>query len=83
MAKKFLYLINCNINYLMYEIIVEPMDKQQPEKLTTSLMLGTMLDVLESIKDSDDSTFVLRMKLNNNIEFLVDQLMHDYEQSRK
>ena len=59
------------------------MDKQQPEKLTTSLMLGTMLDVLESIKDSDDSTFVLRMKLNNNIEFLVDQLMHDYEQSRK
>lgn len=67
----------------MYEIIVEPMDKQQPEKLTTSLMLGTMLDVLESIKDSDDSTFVLRMKLNNNIEFLVDQLMHDYEQSRK
>lgn len=67
----------------MYEITVEPMDKQQPEKLTTTLMLGTMLDVLESIKDSDDSTFVLRMKLNNNIEFLVDQLMHDYEQSRK
>jgi hypothetical protein len=42
-----------------------------------------MLDVLESIKDSDDSTFVLRMKLNNNIEFLVDQLMEDYAQSRK
>lgn len=67
----------------MYEIIVESMAKEEPQKLTTSVMLGTMLDVLESIKDSDDSTFVLRMKLNNNIEFLVDQLMHDYEQSRK
>lgn len=83
MAKKFLYLVNNNTNLLMYEIIVEPMPKQEPDKLTTSVMLGTMLDVLESIKDSDDSTFVLRMKLNNNIEFLVDQLMHDYEQSRK
>jgi hypothetical protein len=66
----------------MYEIRVEGMDKQQPEKLTTSLMLGTMLDVLESVKDSDDSTFVLKMKLNNNIEFLVDQLMTEYEQSK-
>lgn len=83
MAKKFIYLVNDNTYLPMYEIIVEPMPKQEPEKLTTSVMLGTMLDVLESIKDSDDSTFVLRMKLNNNIEFLVDQLMHDYEQSRK
>lgn len=83
MAKKFLYLVNDNTYLLMYEIIVEPMPKEEPQKLTTSVMLGTMLDVLESIKDSDDSTFVLRMKLNNNIEFLVDQLMHDYEQSRK
>lgn len=83
MAKKFLYIIYDNNNYLMYEIIVESMAKEEPQKLTTSVMLGTMLDVLESIKDSDDSTFVLRMKLNNNIEFLVDQLMHDYEQSRK
>jgi hypothetical protein len=66
----------------MYEIRVEGMDKQQPERLTTSLMLGTMLDVLESVKDSDDSTFVLKMKLNNNIEFLVDQLMTEYEQSK-
>lgn len=83
MAKKFLYLVNDNTYLLMYEIIVEPMPKEEPQKLTTSVMLGTMLDVLESIKDSDDSTFVLRMKLNNNIEFLVDQLMYDYEQSRK
>lgn len=83
MAKKFLYIVYDNNSYLMYEIIVESMAKEEPQKLTTSVMLGTMLDVLESIKDSDDSTFVLRMKLNNNIEFLVDQLMHDYEQSRK
>jgi len=82
MAKKFLYLVNGNNNYNMYEIRVEGMDKQQPERLTTSLMLGTMLDVLESVKDSDDSTFVLKMKLNNNIEFLVDQLMTEYEQSK-
>jgi predicted transcriptional regulator len=67
----------------MYEIKVEPMGKQEPDRLTTSLMLGTMLDVLESVKDSDDSTFVLKMKLNNNIEFLVDQLMTEYEQGRK
>jgi hypothetical protein len=83
MAKKFLYLVNDNTYLPMYEIIVEPMPKQEPEKLSTSVMLGTMLDVLESIKDLDDSTFVLRMKLNNNIEFLVDQLMEDYAQSRK
>jgi hypothetical protein len=30
----------------------------------------------------DDSTFVLRMKLANNLEFLVDQLMMEYEQQR-
>jgi hypothetical protein len=82
MAKEFVYLVNNNNKYNMYEIRVEGMDKQQPEKLTTSLMLGTMLDVLESVKDSDDSTFVLKMKLNNNIEFLVDQLMTEYEQSK-
>ena len=82
MAKKFVYLVNSNFINIMYEIRVEGMEKQQPEKLTTSVMLGTMLDVLESVKDSDDSTFVLKMKLNNNIEFLVDQLMTEYEQSK-
>ena len=67
----------------MYKVRIDSMDMPEPEKLTTSIMLGTMLEVLESIKDSDDSTFVLRMKLNNNIEFLVDQLMNEYEQRNK
>lgn len=66
----------------MYEIIVEPMGKEKPEKLTTSIMLGTMLDVLQQVNESDDASFVLKMKLLNNIEFLVDQLMNDYEQSK-
>lgn len=66
----------------MYEIIVEPMGKEKPEKLTTSIMLGTMLDVLQQVNESDDASFVLKMKLLNNIEFLVDQLMTDYEQSK-
>ena len=83
MAKKFLYIVYYNFNYTMYEIRVEPMEKHEPDRLTTSVMLGTMLDVLESVKDSDDSIFVLKMKLNNNIEFLVDQLMTEYEQGRK
>ena len=78
MAKKFLYLVYCNISNLMYEISIEPMGKQLPEKLTTSVMLGTMLDVLQQINESDDASFVLKMKLLNNIEFLVDQLMEEY-----
>lgn len=78
MAKKFLYLVNDNTYLPMCEIIVEPMDKQKPEKLTTSVMLGTMLDVLQQINESDDASFVLKMKLLNNIEFLVDQLMEEY-----
>lgn len=66
----------------MYEITIEPMGKQEPEqieKLSTSVMLGTMLDVLQQINESDDASFVLKLKLLNNIEFLVDQLMQDYE----
>lgn len=64
----------------MYEITIEPMPKEKPDKLTTSVMLGTMLDVLQQINESDDASFVLKMKLLNNVEFLVDQLMTDYEQ---
>lgn len=78
MAKKFLYLVKRNTYYIMYEITIEPMGKQQPEKLTTSVMLGTMLDVLQQINESDDASFVLKMKLLNNIEFLVDSLMEEY-----
>lgn len=51
------------------------------EKLTTQQVLNIMLDVMQQVNDSDDATFVLKMKLANNIEFLVDQLMNEYEQS--
>lgn len=51
------------------------------EKLSTAQVLDIMLDVMQQINDSDDATFVLKMKLANNIEFLVDQLMAEYEQS--
>jgi hypothetical protein len=52
--------------------------EEKPNK--TSQLLQTMLDVMESIEQVDDAGFVLRMKLLNNIEFLVDQLMEEYEQ---
>jgi len=51
------------------------------DKLSTAQVLDVMLDVLQQINESDDATFVLKMKLTNNIEFLVDQLMAEYEQS--
>lgn len=66
----------------MYKIEIEPVAKIENEKLSTIKMLGTMLDILETVNQMDDSTFVLRMKLANNLEFLVDQLMSEYEQQR-
>lgn len=51
------------------------------DKLSTAQVLDIMLDVMQQISDSDDATFVLKMKLANNVEFLVDQLMQEYEQS--
>lgn len=72
MAKELLYTHN-NSNFLLFN----PMK----EKLTTAQVLDIMLDVMQQVSDSDDATFVLKMKLANNIEFLVDQLMHEYEQS--
>jgi hypothetical protein len=66
----------------MYKIEIEPVAKTQNEELSTVKMLGTMLDILETVNQMDDSTFVLRMKLANNLEFLVDQLMIEYEQQR-
>lgn len=65
--------------------MIEPMGKKEnddSQKLTTSIMLGTMLDVMQQINESDDASFVLKMKLLNNIEFLVDQLMQDYENGK-
>jgi hypothetical protein len=66
----------------MYKIEIEPVGKNQENELTTIKMLGTMLDILETINSMDDGTFVLKMKLSNNIEFLVDQLMEEYERSK-
>jgi hypothetical protein len=66
----------------MYKIEIETVAKTQNEELSTVKMLGTMLDILETVNNMDDSTFVLRMKLANNLEFLVDQLMIEYEQQR-
>ena len=63
----------------MYKIDIEPLE-EKPNK--TSQLLQTMLDVMESIEQIDDAGFVLRMKLLNNIEFLVDQLMEQYEQGK-
>jgi hypothetical protein len=34
---------------------------------------------LEAVNQMDDGTFVLKMKLANNLEFLVDQIMYEYE----
>ncbi len=72
MAKKFIYTHN-NTDFLLFN----PMN----EKLSTAQVLDIMLDVMQQVNDSDDATFVLKMKLTNNIEFLVDQLMAEYEQS--
>ena len=82
MAKKLLYFVNYLTWLFMYKIEIEPVAKTQNEELSTVKMLGTMLDILETVNQMDDSTFVLRMKLANNLEFLVDQLMIEYEQQR-
>jgi hypothetical protein len=66
----------------MHKIELQPVAKKQKEDLTTLKMLGTILDILETVNTMDDSSFVLRMKLANNLEFLVDQLMMEYEQQR-
>ncbi len=50
------------------------------ENLSTSELLDLMLDVMQQVNETDDATFVLKMKLINNVEFLVDQLMYEYEQ---
>lgn len=64
----------------MYKIDIEPLGEKPNQ---TSQLLQTMLDVMESIEQVDDAGFVLRMKLLNNIEFLVDQLMEEYEQRKR
>lgn len=45
-------------------------------------LLETMMDVMENIQYIDDAGFALRMKVLNNIEFLVDVIMEEYEHGR-
>ena len=63
----------------MYKIDIEPVEKP---KSRAKDLLETMMDVLENIEHVDDAGYVLRMKVINNIEFLVDTLMEEYEQGR-
>jgi hypothetical protein len=63
----------------MYKIDIEPMDKP---KSRAKDLLDTMMDVMENIEHVDDAAYVLRMKVLNNIEFLVDTLMEEYENGR-
>lgn len=64
----------------MYKIDIDPIEN--PRNPTTET-LEKMLEVMEAIEHIDDAGFVLRMKLLNNVEFLVDQLMEEYEQRKK
>ena len=63
----------------MYKIDIEPVEKP---KSRANDLLFTMMDVLENIEHVDDAGYVLRMKVINNIEFLVDTLMEEYENGR-
>ena len=63
----------------MYKIDIEPVEKP---KSRANDLLNTMMDVLENIQYVDDAGFALRMKVLNNIEFLVDVIMEEYESNR-
>ena len=63
----------------MYKIDIEPVEKP---KSRAKDLLDTMMDVMENIEHIDDAAYVLRMKVLNNIEFLVDTLMEEYENGR-
>jgi hypothetical protein len=63
----------------MYKIEVEPVEKQTSRAKD---LLDTMMDVMDNIEQVDDASFVLKMKVLNNIEFLVDVLMQEYEQGK-
>jgi hypothetical protein len=63
----------------MYKIDIEPVEKP---KSRAKDLLDTMMDVMENIEHIDDAAYVLRMKVLNNIEFLVDVLMKEYENGR-
>ena len=67
------------LNLSMYKIEVEPLEKP---KSRAKDLLETMMDVMENIEHIDDAAYVLRMKVMNNIEFLVDTLMEEYENGK-
>jgi len=45
-------------------------------------LLDTMMDVMENIQNCDDAAYTLRMKILNNIEYLIDALMEEYEEEK-
>lgn len=77
MAKKFVYHYNCIIYLYMYEINIDmPNDHDKEE---AKELLSIMVDVLETINDVDDvPTFNVKMKLVNNIDFIIDNIMQKY-----
>lgn len=60
----------------MYKIDIEPVERQNSKAKD---LLDTMLDVMDNIQQVDDTPYSLKMKVLNNIEFLVDKLMQEYE----
>jgi len=45
----------------------------------SSELLQTLLDTLETVNNTDDApTLNLKMKLVNNIDFVIDSIMEDY-----
>jgi hypothetical protein len=57
-------------------------DQPELKRSKANDLLETMMDVMENIQYIDDAGFALRMKVLNNIEFLVDVIMEEYEQNR-
>jgi hypothetical protein len=45
-------------------------------------LLDTMMDVMENIQSCDDVPYGLRIKILNNIEYLIDALMEEYEEQK-
>jgi hypothetical protein len=45
-------------------------------------LLDTMMDVMENIQNCDDAAYSLRMKILDNIEYLIDALMQEYEEKK-
>lgn len=62
----------------MYQIEIDVADNN-PKKPNTQEILGIMVELLETINCVDDvPTFSIKMKLLNNIDFIVDGIMEEY-----